>query len=76
MTRTIVYLPDDLHKSIKHLAIERRTSFAKLVQEALEVLYQEDAEDLRIGRERLQNYLTHPVRVVSYSSYRTKRLKR
>ena len=36
MMRTMVYLPEALHKAIKHLAIERGTSFARLVQEALE----------------------------------------
>lgn len=76
MIRTMVYLPETLHKSIKHLAIERRTSFAKLVQEALEVLYREDVEDLRVGRDRLQDYLAHPERMISYNTYRRKRLKR
>jgi len=75
MTRTMVYLPDELHRGLKHLAVERHTSLAKLVQEAVEVLYQEDFEDLRMGRERLHDYFTHPERVVSYAAYRTKRQK-
>ena len=73
--RTMVYLPDELHRALKHLAVERRTSFAKLVQEALEVLYREDIKDLRIGRERLKGYLAKPDQVVLYSAYRSKRLK-
>ena len=74
MTRTMVYLPDDLHRSLKHLAIERRTSFAKLVQEALEVLYREDVADFRFGRDRLKDYLKKPEQAISYSAYRKKRL--
>ncbi len=75
MTRTMVYLPDDLHRGLKHLAVERHTSLAKLVQEAVEVLYEEDLEDLRIGRERLRDYTKHPEQGISYVDYRKKRLK-
>lgn len=73
--RTMVYLPDELHRALKHLAVERRTSFAKLVQEALEVLYREDIKDLRVGRERLKGYLAKPDQVISYAAYRSKRFK-
>ena len=73
MMRTMVYLPEALHKSIKHLAIERGTSFAKLVQEALEVLYREDIEDLKTGSERFEEYLKKPDKTASYSAYRSRR---
>lgn len=76
MTRTMVYLPDEVHKGLKHLAVERHTSMAKLVQEAVETLYQEDLEDLRIGRKRLLEHLAHPERALSYEAYRSKRMKR
>ena len=76
MIRTMVYLPDSLHRAVKHLAVERRTSIAKLVTEALEVLYQEDIEDLKVGRNRLQGYSIQPSKVISYSVYRTKKHKK
>ena len=76
MTRTMVYLPDELHRGLKHLAVERHTSLAKLVQEAVETLYQEDLEDLQIGRERLRDYFAHPEQAISYATYRSKRRKR
>ena len=76
MIRTMVYLPEALHKAIKHLAVERGTSLAKLVTEALEVLYKEDMEDLAVGRERLDSYLRDPNKTVAYSEYRAKRSKR
>ena len=75
MVRTMVYLTEELHRCVKHLAIERRTSFAKLVQEALEVLYREDIEDFRIGRMRFKEFREKPKRFSSYSAYRAKRLK-
>ena len=76
MTRTMVYLPDKVHKGLKHLAIERHTSMAKLIQEAVEVLYQEDLEDLSVGRERIGEYAARPDQGIDYSSYREKRLRR
>jgi hypothetical protein len=76
MIRTMVYLPEALHKAIKHLAVERGTSLAKLVTEALEALYKEDIEDLGVGSERLRAYLKNSDHAVSYSDYRAKRSKR
>ena len=76
MVRTMVYLPDELHRAIKHLAVERRTSIAKLVTEALEALYQDDMDDLKIAHERLEHYMTHPQKAVSYAVYRSQRSKR
>lgn len=76
MMRTMVYLEDDLHRRLKHLAVERRTSLAALIREAVAALYQEDIEDLRIGRERLADYLKHPERGLSYTDYRAGRMHR
>lgn len=76
MTRTMVTLPDNLHRAVKHLAIERKTSLTKLVTEALEVLCAEDATDLEIGNRRLRSLFKSPGQAVSYSEYRSKRLKR
>lgn len=75
MIRTMVYLPEALHKAIKHLAVERGTSIAKLVTEALEALYKEDVEDLSVGRDRLEAYSKHPESVVPYPEYKAKRPK-
>ena len=76
MIRTMVYLPDNLHRAIKYLAVDRRTSMAKLVQEALESLYKEDIDDLHKGRERLAHFMEHPLKASDYSDYRAKRLKK
>ena len=76
MIRTMVYLPDELHRTIKHLAIARGTSMAKLVTEALEALCGEDVEDVKVARERMEIYSANPAKAVSYTSYRAKRLKK
>lgn len=75
MMRTMVYLENELHRRLKHLAVERRTSLAALIREAVDALYREDTEDLRIGRARLAEYSAYPERSISYASYRAKRLK-
>ncbi len=72
----MVYLPDELHRGLKHLAVEQGTSLAELVREAVEMLFRENMEDLRIARSRLGEYLKHPERAIPYASYRAKRLKR
>ena len=76
MTRTMVYLQDEVHRRLKHLAVEQHTSLVALIREAVEALYREDMADLRIGRQRLSEYLRHPERVTSYAEYRTQRAKR
>ena len=74
MTRTMVYLENELHRRLKHLAVERQTSLAALIREAVTSLYREDLEDLRIGRQRRAEYFKHPARVISYERYRAERL--
>lgn len=76
MVRTMIYLPEPLHRSLKHLAIERHTSLTGLIRESAEVLYEEDREDLRIGQKRLKEHLAHPERAVPYSDYRSRRRRR
>lgn len=50
MVRTTIFLPEDLHANLKHLAVERRCSMADLLREAAERLYKEDLADLRAAR--------------------------
>lgn len=74
MKRTMIYLPDGLHKNLKRLAVERESSLASLVREAVEVLYQEDLEDLAEAREFLKSY--KPGSGQDYEEYRKSRLRR
>ena len=70
----MVYLENEVHRRLKHLAVERQTSLAALIREAVTSLYREDLEDLRIGRQRRAEYLKHPERVTPYERYRAERL--
>lgn len=76
MVRTMVYLPESLHRSLRHLAIERDTSLTGLIREGVEALYQEDLKDIRIAQKRLRSHLAHPERTVPYSEYRSRRRRR
>ncbi len=73
MVRTMIYLPESLHRNLKHLAIERHTSLTGLVREGVETLYREDLEDLKVGQKRLEELLAHPGKAVSYAEYRNRR---
>ena len=74
MKRTMVYLSDELHKNLKRLAVERDTSLASLVREAVETLYVEDLEDISHAREFLRSY--KPGSGKDYGSYRASRRPR
>ena len=76
MVRTMIYLPEPLHRSLKHLAIERRTTLTSLVREGVEALYQEDLEDLKVGQKRLKELLAHPEQAAPYAEYRARRRRR
>lgn len=60
MTRTTIYLPDDLHGGLKHLALERRQSMADLLRQAVEKVYKEDLKDLQAARKAWKAHLKHP----------------
>ena len=72
----MIYLPKALHRGLKHLAVEQDTWLTQLVREAVEVLYREDLEDLRIGQKRLKEYLVHPEQAVPYTQYRSRQRRR
>ena len=48
MKRTMILLPSETHKRLKHAAVERETSLGQLVRDAVESMLLEDRED--IGR--------------------------
>ena len=75
MIRTMVYLRDEVHRGLKHLAVEQGTSLAELVREAVESMYAEDLADLRIAQKRLRDLRRHPEQVIPFVAYRAKRAK-
>jgi len=73
MKRTMIYLPDDLHKNLKRLAVERESSLASLVREAVETVFEEDIEDIAHARDFLKR--SKPGGGEDYESYRAKRIR-
>lgn len=75
MIRTTIFLPQDLHANLKHLAIERRCSMADLLREAVERLYKDDLSDLRAARAAWATHSKVADKAVSAREYFSKRSK-
>lgn len=73
MKKTMVYLPDDLHKNLKRLAVERDTSMADLIRDAAVAVIEEEREDLEDARRALQEFRRDPSSAVSLAQYHRRR---
>ena len=76
MIRTTIFLPQDLHSNLKHLAIERHCSMADLMREAVERLYKEDLADLRAARKAWGMHSKVADKAVPARAYFAKRTKK
>lgn len=76
MIRTTIFLPQDLHTNLKHLAVERQCSMADLLREAVEQLYKEDLADLRAARKAWTTHSKLADKAVSARSYFAKRSRK
>ena len=76
MIRTTVFLPQDLHANLRHLAIERHCSMADLIREAAEQLYEEDLADLGAARKAWAAHSKISEKAVSARDYFSKRAKK
>ena len=75
MIRTTIYLPEELHTGLKHLAVEMHRPMADLLRTAVEETYEQELGDLRAAQKAWKSHLKSPGRVVSAQSYFTKRAK-
>ena len=73
MKRTMVLIPAETHKRLRHLAVERETSMGQMVREALEDLLAEDLGDISRARDVLKSF--KPGTGIPYDSYRSRRLR-
>ncbi len=73
MKKTMVYLPDDLHKNLKRLAVERDTSMADLVREAAFAMLTEESEDLEDARKALEEFRRDPSSAIPLVEYNRRR---
>lgn len=69
MKRTTIFLDENVHKGLKHLAIEKDVSMADLLREAIENVYKKDLEDILMAREARKEYLRNPKRAIEASRY-------
>jgi len=60
MTRTTVYLSDELHQGLKHLAVERHCSMADLLRMAASEAFASDLLDLDAAQSAWKRHLKHP----------------
>lgn len=75
MIRTTIFLPKELHASLKHLAIERECSMANLLREAVERLYEEDLADLKVARKAWAAHSKVAEKAIPAREYFSKRKK-
>jgi len=71
MKRTMVLIPADTHKRLRHLAVERETSMGQMVREALDELLREDREDIARAESVLKTF--KPGTGIAYETYRSRR---
>lgn len=72
MKRTMILLPADTHKRLKHLAMERKTSLGQMVRDAVEELMCEDREEIASAEEVMKSF--KPGSGSSYESYRSRKM--
>jgi predicted DNA-binding protein len=70
MKRTMIYLPDETHQGLRKLAFEANTSIAELIRKAVDAVYGEDIEDIRVMEEEIAHYKAHPESAISLDELR------
>lgn len=65
MTRILVSIPDDLHDTLKEMALRNRTSMSRLILAAVEDTY-EDEIDAIVGERALAEHMADPISAVSW----------
>ncbi|MBI3505019.1 MAG: ribbon-helix-helix protein, CopG family [Proteobacteria bacterium] len=76
MVRTTIYLSEEVHNGLKHLAVERRQSMADLLRRAVEEVYENDLKDLRAAQKAWKTHLKQPEKAVAVREFFSKRAKR
>ena len=73
MKRTMIYLPDETHQGLRKLAFETNTSIAELIRKAVDAVYGEDIEDIRVMEEEIARYQAHPESAISLDELRRRK---
>jgi len=56
MHRTMIMLPEEMHKNLKRMAVEQEVSLAEFIRSALLEQYREDLADLKMARKELARH--------------------
>jgi predicted DNA-binding protein len=73
MKRTMIYLPESTHQGLRKLAFEANTSIAELIRQAVEAVYGEDINDMRVMEEEIAYYQAHPESAISLEELRRRK---
>ena len=73
MKRTMIYLPEEVHQGLRKLAFENNKSVAELIRKAVEAVYGEDIDDIRVMEEEIAYYRAHPESAVSLDELRRRK---
>ena len=64
MMRTTVYLSDELHEGLRHIAVERRCSMADLLRKAASEAYANDLKDVRAAQVAWKKHRKNPGKAI------------
>lgn len=64
MMRTTVYLPDELHEGLRHIAVEKRCSMADLLRKAASEAYANDLKDVQAAQRAWKKHLKNPAKAI------------
>lgn len=71
--KTMIYLPDELHKNLKRLAVERDTSMADIIRDAAVAVLEEEREDLADAAKALAEFRRDPASAIPLAEYHRRR---
>ncbi|MBI3550953.1 MAG: ribbon-helix-helix protein, CopG family [Elusimicrobia bacterium] len=75
MKKTMVYLPEELHKNLKRLAVERDTSMADIIRDAAIAVLEEEIDDINDAKKALREFRAEPSSAVPLESYHRRRAR-
>ena len=76
MKRTTIFLPDEVHKNLKYMALDHNVSMAELLREAVESVYKEDLQDIQLAKQARIEHKKNPKRTVEAAELFSEKKKR
>lgn len=74
MKRVLIYLPEELHESLREVAHRARASMSELIRVAIETTYEDELDAIE-GEKGLEEYLADPSSAISWEEFKS-RMKR